>query len=106
MDLIDIHIIFNHNLSSRAAIELEKLKQNIKLNIQLTTEQDRISWKWDQKGVFTVKIAYFAMKDGPRIRTDVRKIWKLTAQLRMKVFAWLMALYRISTVDKLQKRGW
>lgn len=100
------HIIFNHNLSSRTAIELEQLQQNLELNIQLTTEQDRISWKWVQKGVFKVKIAYFAMKDGPRIRTDVRKIWKLKAQPRMKVFEWLMALNRISTVDNLQKRGW
>lgn len=57
-------------------------------------------------GLFTVKSTYRAIKNAPRITSTVPVIWSLRAQPRFKVFAWLMLLNRILTIDNLVIRGW
>lgn len=56
------------------------------------------------KGVFTVKSAYTGLKEGPKIKTTISKIWKVKAQPRIKIFAWIAAQNKILTHDNLQKR--
>lgn len=45
------------------------------------------------------------MKDGPRIRNMVHKIWKLHVPPRMKVFGWLMSLNKTSYNRQFKQAG-
>lgn len=74
------------------------------LPIQPQVREDPI-WKWSQNGEFSVKTAYFALKNIPGIRTRINRIWALRVPPRFRVFGWLATLNRILTLDNLMKRG-
>lgn len=56
-------------------------------------------------GQYTVQSAYRALKEGPCINTDARRIWKLKAPPRMLIFGWLTWRNKILTHDNLNKKG-
>lgn len=91
-------------MSDSAQQQLLNITENI-AQITFSEEKDQISWKWDNKGSFTVWSAYQAMKYTPTIATDVPMVWSLKAPPRFLVLAWLMLLNRILTIDNLVTKG-
>lgn len=92
-------------LSDTAQEQLQWLQgeqQAVQLN---ENEQDGISWKWGS-AEFSVKTAYFAMMDEPRIANTYNRIWSINGPPRFKVFGWLISRNRILTLDNLTRRGW
>lgn len=101
--------LFLSNMSDRAITEFQDLLAEVTQWAQqqgLTGEPDDVLWKKDKSGSFTVRSAYFTLKNAPLIGSHTHRIWKLNVPPRMKIFGWLMLLNRVLTIDNLIKRGW
>lgn len=95
------------DLSQQAQEELQQLRCLLVSNpIRLTIGSDSATWLWEKSCQFTVKSAYYALKNTPRIQSDIHRIWKLMVPPRMQVFSWILSLNRLLTVDNLMKRCW
>lgn len=106
-EMTQLQQLFRSNMSPEAHEQLEMLQQVMETNpVTITSEPDSVIWKWDQNGKFTVKSAYWNIKNGPLFKTKIQRIWKLKVPPRIIVFAWLMCLNRLLTIDNLKKRGW
>ena len=70
------------------------------------SQEDDAWWNLAASGAFSVKSAYKAFKNTPRVITSVKKIWKLKVPPRMQIFGWLTYHGKILTAENLQKRGW
>ena len=69
--------------------------------------QDRYNFKWklDQTGVFLVKSHYLGLinQNTPNLN---KRIWKLKAPLKIKIFLWYLRRGVVLTKDNLTKRNW
>jgi zinc-binding in reverse transcriptase len=62
---------------------------------------------WIREGSeFTVKSHYKFMQQGPHIKSELHKLWKIGAPPRVIVFSWLLLRNAILTIDNLRKRRW
>lgn len=102
----DMLRLFRPNLSITAQEELQNLCQwLLGMNLQQGCN-DRIIWRSDATGKFSLKSAYKSLKGGPRLSVTISEIWRVKAPPRMIIFAWLAIRNNILTHDNLQKRGW
>ena len=71
-----------------------------------TNEQaDRVTWKWEKSGNFSVKSMYkhlFTTNEGD----ENKQLWKAKVPLKVKIFMWLTLQDSILTKDNLLKRKW
>lgn len=67
---------------------------------------DRILWRWDPGGRFSVKSAYSALSEGGVRDVHANKLWRLRIPLKGKIFYWIVLKKRLLTADNLIKRGW
>jgi len=74
--------------------------------VQLTTEEDQISWKWTADAVYTAKSAYEAQFRGSYSSFLPTAIWRAHAEGKHKFFCWLLVQEKLLTADKLQARNW
>ena len=74
-------------------------------NLTLTSEPDSFHWSLTQNGIFSVRSHYQALSQVEPQDTN-RKLWKIIAPLKVKVF--LRYLHRgvLLTKDNLAKRNW
>lgn len=98
--------LFRSNLSLQVQMELQTLQAHITATRLQEGRKDEIIWSWTEAGTFTVKFAYKALKNLPRVGTSLSKIWKIKVPPRIQTFAWLANQDKILTHDNLQKRGW
>lgn len=85
----DIRNKFRDDLSQQETDELHQLNCLLVLNpVRQEIGSDGAIWKWEESGQFTVRLAYYALKNTPRIRTGRHKLSKLVVPPRMQVFAW------------------
>lgn len=85
----DIRNEFRDDLSQQATDELHQLNCLLVLNpVRQEIGSNGAIWKWEVSGQFTVRSAYYALKNTPRIRTNRHEKWKLAVPPRMQVFAW------------------
>jgi hypothetical protein len=74
-------------------------------NIQLSQENNTFHWSLAQFGQFSMKSHYQAL-----IKIEVpnlnKRLWKLKAPLKIKVFLWYLRRGVILTKDNLAKRNW
>jgi hypothetical protein len=84
--------------------EWNELRSRI-ANIQLTQEDDVFHWNLTQSGQFSMKSHYQAL-----IKNEVpnlnKRLWKLKAPLKIKVFLLYLRREVILTKDNLAKRNW
>ncbi len=75
-------------------------------SVALRAEPDTITWRWSERGCFTVRSAYlFLMFDGVE-DCRIPHLWRIKIPPKLKVFLWLAARNRLLTADQLTKRGW
>jgi len=74
-------------------------------NLTLTSEPDSFHWSLTQNGIFSVRSHYQALSQVEPQDTN-RKLWKIRAPLKVKVF--LRYLHRgvLLMKDNLAKRNW
>jgi hypothetical protein len=75
------------------------------VSIVLSEGDDMISWKFGNKGLFSVKSVYNAMTANES-GTYVRIIWKGKIPSKIKIFLWMVANNAILTKDNMIKRKW
>ncbi|KAH1107401.1 hypothetical protein J1N35_011169 [Gossypium stocksii] len=68
---------------------------------------DSLSWSKTTSGVFSVKSAYFALKEESWHPQELKwsKIWKIPGPLRVKHFVWLVLKQRLLTNSERVRRG-
>ena len=73
--------------------------------IVLSQERDEFKWNLDQTGIFSVKSHYLGLinQNTPNLN---KRIWKLKAPLKIKIFLWYLRRGVILTKDNLAKRNW
>lgn len=101
----NIQSIFLDNLSLEAQQEMHTLQMHLNQVTLQANRRDEAEWKWEANPRFSVKTAYFMMKNAPRTMTHIHRIWKLQTPPRFRVFGWLATLNRILTIDNLRKKG-
>ena len=72
--------------------------------MQLNNEEDAILWKFDSKGVYSVKSMYDVINFRGIIPTHVHAVWKIKVPPRVHFFLWLVSHNKILTRDNLSKR--
>jgi hypothetical protein len=71
----------------------------------LTTEPDRLVWKWTASGSYTAKSCYLALFQGSTMSSSWKLTWKTWAPPRVKFFSWLASMDRCWTAERLARRG-
>jgi hypothetical protein len=99
--------LFRPITTQRAHSEFEAFHQIIDQSRLMMSQEniDDAMWKGHPTGLFTVKSAYYVLKNGPRIKSKLHRLWKLPAPPRFRIFGWLLLLNRILTTENLNKRG-
>ena len=71
--------------------------------------QDRITWKFDRKGVLLVTLLSKAIIDNQGNEVNsysfAKSIWKGLTPPKVEIFAWFILISRLSTKDRLHKFG-
>ncbi|KAJ3708007.1 hypothetical protein LUZ61_011712 [Rhynchospora tenuis] len=70
-----------------------------------TTGCDKIVWKWESSGCFTVRSAYGMLISAGKIKFRASLIWKLKLPPSIKIFTLLLFHDRILTQEALLKRN-
>ena len=72
--------------------------------VVISQERDEFKWKLDQTGVFSVKSHYLGLIN-QNIPNLNKRIWKLKAPLKIKIFLWYLRRGVVLTKDNLAKRN-
>lgn len=75
-------------------------------NVQLSDQEDTISWELTSSGKYTAKSAYDAQFFGRIPQPHLEKVWKIKAEGKVKFYIWFLLQNRNWTSDRLEKRGW
>jgi len=75
-------------------------------DVQLTTEEDKITWKWTPDGSYTAKSAYEVQFKGSYCSFKPNAIWRAHAEGKHKFFTWLLVQEKLLTTYKLLARNW
>lgn len=73
--------------------------------MQLTEQEDAISWKWTTTREYTAASAYEAQFLGSYPRFRASAIWQAHTEPKCRFFAWLALLGKASTADNLLKKN-
>jgi hypothetical protein len=96
---------FRRNLGEAEATEWRQLQATLSRQA-LSNQQDRVCWKVDKKGSYTVRSLYrFIVDPGCR---DLRAsdVWNTTLPLRIQIFLSMMFHDRLETAVQLKSRKW
>jgi len=80
-----------------------------RLGIQLSLEDDKLTWIYSLSGSVDAKSAYSQLMADKGPMEDVwwdLKIWKWTIPCKIKCFFWLLLNHRVLTWDVMCRRGW
>ena len=93
-DLLGDKLVMWNNLLSRLT------------HVALSQEEKTIFlWNLDQKGEFLVKSHYLGLIYQNVLNLN-KRLWKLKAPLKIKIFLWYLRRGVILTKDNLAKRNW
>jgi hypothetical protein len=73
--------------------------------IELSNEEDRHTWRFDQTGEFSSKSTYRAFFNGTITFEPWKRLWKSWSLVKCKKIMWLAIQNRCWTTDKLAKRN-
>lgn len=97
-------VTFTRWLVDNWRVSWEKILKEL-ADVQLSDGEDEISWKFGNKGVFSVKTVYNAMTANES-GTYAKTIWKGKIPSKIKIFLWMVANNAILTKDNMIKRNW
>ena len=75
-------------------------------NISFTHLQDRISWRWEPTGQFSVRSLYKILNFRGEIATNSLLWWTVPIPHKIQIFMWLVCKHKILTRDVLASKGW
>lgn len=75
--------------------------QNLLSTIRLTNLKDKVSWRWAQSGLFSVRSLYTFLQDGGVKGSGLSQLWSIRTSLKVMIFAWLVLKGKVLTLDNL-----
>jgi hypothetical protein len=90
--------------SNQADSELTRL-MNLLENVELNANADKRFMRFGPTKHFSVKGCYFALNVGETTYLGNNEIWSSLAPKKCKIFAWLALHNRLSTKDRLARKG-
>lgn len=101
-------IHFNRQLTGTTLVEWHQLISHCFSPpiFTMSTEPDKILWRWHSSGLFTVHSLYLWLEYGGIKNTTYTTLWKTKIPLKIKIFIWLVKEGKILTKDNLAKKGW
>lgn len=98
---------FSRPLLEREVQMVSSLKEAMSCRILFPEVEDRLLWKHDNKGVFSVrKLTELLLTVGKvDMCNDFDKIWKLKVPPRVRSFLWMISIDRLPTKEFLIRRG-
>jgi len=73
--------------------------------VQLSDEDDGVSWKLEQSGKFST-ISIYRLTFGGLIDTRMMEFWNTKIPLKVQIFLWMASHDRIHTTQQLKRRNW
>lgn len=73
--------------------------------ITLSDSPDRLVWRWESDGRYSVQSAYQALHCGAQPIPGCVRVWEVWAPLRVKLFLWLALRRRQWTADRRRRHG-
>jgi hypothetical protein len=100
----NINLAWRRSLIGSKLVVWNELRQKL-VNIALTQDQDIFRLNLHPNGQFSVKSLYLALikEDVPNLN---KRLWKIKAPLKIKIFLWYLRRGVILTKDNLAKRNW
>lgn len=74
--------------------------------VTFTHEHDKVAWKWEASGLFSVKSLYKMLNFRGVIFPNSMIGWTLPVPPKIKTFMWLVARNKLLTKKNLSKKGW
>lgn len=71
--------------------------------LTVNTHPDRILWRWQSSGFFSVHSLYQWLEYGGIKNTTYTTLWKTKISLKIKIFIWLVKEGKLLTKDNLAK---
>ena len=102
----DLHCWKPHIINE--VFETQSAQAILSIPIPITSRADKLCWILESKGAFTVKSAYKAsLTHVPTFSTspvEWKKIWKLNAPQRIKMFLWRLGSNVLPTRENISHR--
>ena len=89
--------------------DLEQVQNFIELNnnkLIIPQKKDRIVWKGNKNGQFSVKVYYHQLEVGPPLKAPTNIIWNPYVPTKVGFFAWEAWWGKVLTMQQLKKRGY
>jgi hypothetical protein len=74
-------------------------------SIQLTDQQDTVTWNFGNTNCYTASSAYQVQFFGTINKHKWMKIWKAKVPSKCKIFLWLLLQSRLPTADRILRHG-
>ena len=74
--------------------------------INLTEEDDRVTWKLDKSGKFSTRSMYRYITFAGVVDVRMMEIWNTKIPLKVKIFLWMAWHDRIQTAQQFRRRNW
>lgn len=74
--------------------------------ISFTHSHDKVAWRWEKSGNFSVRSLYKILNFGGIGTNQPMTWWHTPIPRKIQIFMWLTCRKRILTKDQLCKRGW
>lgn len=75
-------------------------------HLSFTHEIDKLAWRWDSTGSFSVKSIYHLLNYRGVLTRQPLLLWSLPIPPKIRIFIWLTFRNRILTKTNLRKKGW
>lgn len=83
--------------------EWNDLQESLEL-VQLSAEEDMVTWALEASGKFSTKSLYKFMKNSGQIDLRMTEIWNSRLPLKIKIFLWMLWHNRVQTEEQLKIR--
>lgn len=105
-DNIDMQSMFRRRYGDNEIMEIAGLLQRLQGLSLVPQVEDSRRWKWETSHKFSVKSAYVGLcSDQFGGSCPIYGLlWKSKAPMKIKIFAWMLWLEKVNTIDVLQKR--
>ncbi|OEL19647.1 hypothetical protein BAE44_0019335, partial [Dichanthelium oligosanthes] len=73
-------------------------------DLQLTEDEDQITWRFNANGNYSVQSAYQTQFIGSQYNEKWRQIWNAKVENKCKFFIWQLLQYKLPTSEKFIAR--
>lgn len=93
-------------VTSRVRVQLRELHHILWDIATVDSEENKVIWRWDKNGSFSIKSTYRRFINGGLTFADAKFTWPTNCSPRVKIFLWLIDKQALLTWLDLRKWDW